>query len=141
MAVDITEWVGREEERARAAKSEAIGVLAGGLAHDLNNLMTGVLGSASLAMDMLAENHPVRSLLDNGWLHRESGPRQSLPRCWLTPGRGGLVDARKWTSRGRRGQFVGRRCDLLRRATCGWRRGTCERVAGLSRRTLGRSGS
>jgi PAS domain S-box-containing protein len=63
LAVDITERIERQQQRTQKAKAEAIGTLAGGLAHDLNNLLTAVLGSASLAAEMLAENHPARSLL------------------------------------------------------------------------------
>ncbi len=53
----------REQQRAERAKAEAIATLAGGLAHDLNNLLTGVLGNASLVADSLPANHPSRKLL------------------------------------------------------------------------------
>lgn len=53
----------RERERAQRAKAEAIATLAGGLAHDLNNLLTGVIGNASLLADSLPEDHPGRNLL------------------------------------------------------------------------------
>lgn len=56
-ARDITERRKTEEERLRleakvqqAQKLESLGVLAGGIAHDYNNLLTGVLGNASLAL-------------------------------------------------------------------------------------------
>jgi PAS domain S-box-containing protein len=65
LAVDITERIERQQQRTQKAKAEAIGALAGGLAHDLNNLLTAILGGASLAAEMLAENHPARSLLCN----------------------------------------------------------------------------
>ncbi len=56
---DVTERKKMEEEKARledqlrhAQKMEAIGVLAGGIAHNFNNLLTSILGYASLmAMD------------------------------------------------------------------------------------------
>jgi two-component system sensor histidine kinase KdpD len=53
----------REQQRAKRAKAEAIATLAGGLAHDLNNLLTGVLGNASLVADSLPLHHPSRNLL------------------------------------------------------------------------------
>jgi K+-sensing histidine kinase KdpD len=53
----------REQQRVQRAKAEAIATLAGGLAHDLNNLLTGVLGNASLVADSLPLYHPSRSLL------------------------------------------------------------------------------
>ena len=58
LAVDITERIERQQQRTQKTKAEAIGTLAGGLAHDLNNLLTAVLGSASLAAEMLAEESP-----------------------------------------------------------------------------------
>jgi PAS domain S-box-containing protein len=39
----------RDEEQLRANKLESLGILAGGLAHDLNNSLTTVLGNISLA--------------------------------------------------------------------------------------------
>jgi signal transduction histidine kinase/ActR/RegA family two-component response regulator len=39
----------RDEEQLKANKLESLGILAGGLAHDLNNSLTAVLGNISLA--------------------------------------------------------------------------------------------
>ncbi len=47
--VDITERKRMEEELLKIQKLESIGVLAGGIAHDLNNLLTVVIGNISLA--------------------------------------------------------------------------------------------
>ena len=38
-----------EKELLRARKLEAIGIMAGGIAHDYNNALTAVLGNISLA--------------------------------------------------------------------------------------------
>ena len=46
---DITDTERMEQELLKVAKLESIGVLAGGIAHDLNNMLTGVLGNLSLA--------------------------------------------------------------------------------------------
>lgn len=46
----ITEQKKLEEEYLRIKKLEALRVLAGGLAHDFNNLMTVILGNLSLAL-------------------------------------------------------------------------------------------
>ncbi|HEY7391893.1 MAG TPA: PAS domain S-box protein [Bryobacteraceae bacterium] len=65
LAVDITDRREQEQQRARAEKAEAIAALAGGLAHDLNNLLTGVLGNTTIAIDMLGEYHPATWRLRN----------------------------------------------------------------------------
>ena len=45
---DITEWKRGEEKRNRAQRLESLGTLAGGIAHDLNNVLTPILMSAQL---------------------------------------------------------------------------------------------
>ena len=47
---DVTENRRLEEQLRQAAKMEAIGTLAGGVAHDFNNLMTAVIGYSDLAL-------------------------------------------------------------------------------------------
>lgn len=46
---DVTDRIGMEKEVERANRLESIGILAGGIAHDYNNLMTAVMGNISLA--------------------------------------------------------------------------------------------
>jgi len=57
MIEDITEQKKAEEEKRKletqlnqAQKMEAIGVLAGGVAHDFNNILTAIIGNAELAL-------------------------------------------------------------------------------------------
>lgn len=47
---DVTERRRAEEQILQAQKVEAIGLLAGGVAHDFNNVLTAILGSAELAL-------------------------------------------------------------------------------------------
>ena len=63
---DITERKQRELERERlerqlrqAAKMESVGRLAGGVAHDFNNMLGVILGHAELALENTASDHPL----------------------------------------------------------------------------------
>jgi len=68
---DLTERKHAEEERKRferqmqeSQKLESLGVLAGGLAHDFNNILMGLMGNADLALLRLPAESPVRDHLN-----------------------------------------------------------------------------
>ena len=71
LAIDITERRRAEKENARleeqyrqAQKVEAIGRLASGVAHDLNNLLTPILGYGELLVDDFGSDDPRRGNIE-----------------------------------------------------------------------------
>ena len=54
LRVDITEHQRREAQFLQAQKLERVGRRASGIAHDLNNLLTGILGYVNLILDALS---------------------------------------------------------------------------------------
>jgi PAS domain S-box-containing protein len=68
---DITERRWAEEERQRfemrlqrAEKMEAVGTLAGGVAHDLNNVLGVLVGYSELLLEKIPEPNPLRRYVD-----------------------------------------------------------------------------
>lgn len=58
IARDISERLQLEERLRHVHKMEAVGTLAGGIAHNFNNILGIILGCAELAGDPLAQGHP-----------------------------------------------------------------------------------
>ncbi len=70
IATDVTQLKALEKERSdaeaklhRAQKMEALGLLAGGVAHDLNNILSGIVSYPQLLLLDLPEDNPLRKPL------------------------------------------------------------------------------
>ena len=58
IARDITEELKLENQLRQAQKMEVIGQLAGGVAHDLNNMLSPILGYAEIILSDMQDNNP-----------------------------------------------------------------------------------
>jgi PAS domain S-box-containing protein len=101
----------RNEERLRLVqKYEALGRLAGGLAHHLNNMMTVVNGYSELLLKRTAEDDPRRRDIER---IRDAGERAAgLTREMLAFGRRQLLKPRVVDINDFLGQFAGTLSDL-----------------------------
>lgn len=85
---DQTEKHRIDEERLKTSKLESVGVLAGGLAHDFNNILTAILGNLSIALHNIPETDNVFDILKN--TEKASLRASALTQQLLTFSRGGL---------------------------------------------------
>ena len=98
MARDVTDHIAAENERRRlesrlqqAEKMEAIGTLAGGVAHDLNNVLSGLVSYPELLLMDLPYDSPLRKPIKT---IQESGERASaIVQDLLTLSRRGVAVA------------------------------------------------
>ena len=64
VAEDITDLLQLEEQVRQVQKMESLGLLAGGVAHDFNNILAVIQCNASLLTETVPQNHPDRELVD-----------------------------------------------------------------------------
>ncbi len=62
---DVTEKKKLEEQLLHAQKMEAIGQIAGGVAHDFNNILTAIIGYGSLMQMKMNDDDPMRTNVDH----------------------------------------------------------------------------
>lgn len=62
---DVTETKRLQELESRAQRLETAGKIAGQVAHDFNNLLGPLVAYPELIRDMLPENHPARTFIDD----------------------------------------------------------------------------
>jgi len=90
---DVSERRRLEEALLHAQKLESLGTLAGGVAHDFNNILTGLVGIAGVVRDELGQAHPLREDLDE-ILHLVNRAT-SLTRSLLAFGRRQVTQPRR----------------------------------------------
>ncbi len=82
VCMDITARKRLEDTLLQSHKMEALGTLAGGVAHDFNNILMAIAGNAELAAAELSSDHPARQSLDR--IEKASSRAADLVRQILT---------------------------------------------------------
>ncbi len=89
---DLTAQRKLEEQLQQAQKMEAIGRLAGGVAHDFNNVLTGILGVTQFLLEEFPDPGDVRADLER--IQTAAQRAATLTRQLLTLGRRELLELR-----------------------------------------------
>jgi signal transduction histidine kinase len=78
-----------ENQLQRSQKMEAIGTLAGGVAHDLNNILSGILSYPELILMELPQDSPLRKPLET--IHESGRKAAAIVQELLTLARRGVA--------------------------------------------------
>ncbi|MBS1243394.1 MAG: sensor histidine kinase response regulator, Cache 1, and sensory box, partial [Nitrospirae bacterium] len=65
LANDVTDSLKLEDQLRHSQKMEAVGLLAGGVAHDFNNVLTAIIGYGNLLQMKLAPTDPLRAYAES----------------------------------------------------------------------------
>jgi two-component system, cell cycle sensor histidine kinase and response regulator CckA len=90
-AIDVTERKTAEERLLQAQRMDAVGHLAGGVAHEINNMMTAVLGFSALLLDRLDGDERAADVRQ---IHRAAERAAGITRQLLAFGRRQLLRPR-----------------------------------------------
>jgi PAS domain S-box-containing protein len=93
MNQDITERKQMEEQLRHSQKMEAIGLLAGGVAHDFNNILTVIYGHCSVLQMKMGKDAPFRSDIDQIYAAAEKAA--NLTRSLLAFSRKQIMSPKK----------------------------------------------
>ena len=100
-----------EAQLRQSQKMEALGTLAGGVAHDFNNILTGIIGFSEMLLDDVAPEDPMHRKLD--LIFRSARRGHDLVRQILAFSRKGEADKKPL----RLGALIGEVVKLLRATT------------------------
>jgi len=91
LLIDITERQRMEQQLSHDRKMKAIGLMAGGVAHDLNNILSGIVSYPELLLLDMAEDDPLRRPLK--LIHKAGLDASRVVADLLTVARGSRGDS------------------------------------------------
>src|SRR5450756_1239299 len=86
---DITDRKRVQAQLLQSQKMEAVGEMAGGVAHDFNNMLTGILGNVAIMKESISLNDPLRENVDA--VRTAAEEAANLTRGLLTFSRGAMI--------------------------------------------------
>jgi len=100
-----------QEDRQHSEKLESLGSLAGGMAHDMNNVLAGILGTAEMLRQQFPAGDPVARSLDS--IVHASGRGRDLVRTLTDFARKGVAEPQLFDLN----EMLLKEVELLRHAT------------------------
>jgi PAS domain S-box-containing protein len=89
---DITDSKQLKQQKHRSSKMEVVGLMAGGVAHDLNNILSGIIGYPELLLRKIPEDSDLRRPLEQ---IQDSGQRAAMVVADLLTVARGTASSRK----------------------------------------------